>query len=243
MAAEPGAAGGATTTGWLRRQKGSVPSPTVVALTLVTGAVDAISFMALGGVFTSVMTANLALLGLAVGSDNLTLAWHVVVALAGYACGILAGAWCGIRPARERPFRWDGARTALAGELLLVCGFLAGWLAVGGTPDTAAQLGLLATASLAMGCQSGLIRVAGAPDVSTTYLTGTLTGILAELVTTRRLQRSNLVLIGVLPLGAALGGALVTWARPFAPVLPAALLAATLVLSFTPSDGRRPPAA
>ncbi|MDX3854327.1 YoaK family protein [Streptomyces sp. AK02-01A] len=243
MAAEPGSAGRATTTtGWLSRQKGSVPSATVVALTLVTGAVDAISFMVLGGVFTSVMTANLALLGLAVGSDDLTLAGHVVVALAGYVCGILGGAWCGIRPAREKPFRWDGARTALAGELLLVCGFLGGWIAVGGTPGMAAQLGLLATASLAMGCQSGLIRVAGARDVSTTYLTGTLTGILAELVTTGRLQRSNIVLIGVLPVGAALSGALVTWARPFAPVLPAALLAATLALSFAPANGRGPTA-
>jgi uncharacterized membrane protein YoaK (UPF0700 family) len=217
---------------WLTRQPASRPSVTLVALTLVTGSVDAISFTALGDVFTSVMTANLALLGLAVGSHNSAMAGHVLVALGGYVCGVMVSSRVVARPAPETASHWDGARTALAGEFLLICGFLAGWIAVGGRPGGGAQLGLLATAAVAMGGQSGVVRATAAPNVSTTYLTGTLTGILAELVTTGRLQRSNLVLITVLPVGAALSGLLITWARVYAPVLPAALLAATLLLSF-----------
>ncbi|HEX5292883.1 MAG TPA: DUF1275 family protein, partial [Streptosporangiaceae bacterium] len=39
----------------------------MVALTLVTGATDAVAFTRLGNVFTSVMTGNMVLLGVAVG--------------------------------------------------------------------------------------------------------------------------------------------------------------------------------
>lgn len=225
---------------WLTGHTGPAPSAVVVVLTLVTGAVDALSFMALGDVFTSVMTANLALLGLSVGSDDFTLAGHVAVALAGYVCGVLLGSGIAALDSARRPPRAGGARLALAAELLLVCGFLGGWLAVGGRPSDGAQLGLLATAAVAMGCQSGVIRTAGTPTMSTTYLTGTLTGILAELVTTGRLQRSNLVLIAVLPIGAALSAVLVTWARTYAALLPAGLLAVAILLTFLPGGDDRP---
>ncbi|WP_327238268.1 DUF1275 domain-containing protein [Streptomyces sp. NBC_01317] len=232
--ARSGRAGGPLTS----RHAGSTPSATVVTLTLVTGAVDALSFMALGDVFTSVMTANLALLGLSVGSDDFTLTGHVAVALAGFVCGVLLGS----RIAASGDPGKAPHRAALVVETLLLCGFLAGWIAVGGRPAGGAEMGLLATAAVAMGCQSGMIRVIGTPTMSTTYLTGTLTGILAELATKGRLQRSNVVLIAVLPLGAALSAILVTWARTYAPVLPAGLLLTATLLSFVP-PGEPPPGA
>jgi hypothetical protein len=63
-----------------------------VTLTLGTGATDVASFTRLGDVFTSVMTGNLVLLGLAVGRLSGSLATHAVVALAGYLVGAAAGA-------------------------------------------------------------------------------------------------------------------------------------------------------
>ncbi len=42
----------------------------VAALTVTTGAVDATAFLALGKVFSSVITGNLVLLGVAAGSGN-----------------------------------------------------------------------------------------------------------------------------------------------------------------------------
>ncbi|QIQ06493.1 YoaK family protein [Streptomyces liangshanensis] len=220
------------------RRGGTAPSATVVTLTLVTGAVDTLSFMALGDVFTSVMTANLALLGLSVGSDDLTLTGHVAVALAGYTCGVLLGSRLSApgKPAQAPQ------RAALAVETLLFCGFLAGWIAVDGRPAGGAEMGLLATAAVAMGCQSGMVRVVGTPTMSTTYLTGTLTGILAELATKGRLQRANVVLIAVLPVGAVLSAILVTWARVYAPVLPAGLLLGATLLSFVPPGESLPEA-
>lgn len=54
----------------------------VVVLAATTGATDAMSFLGLGGVFTSVMTANLVLLGVSAGQRSGALAVHVGTAVA-----------------------------------------------------------------------------------------------------------------------------------------------------------------
>ena len=64
----------------------------VVVLTLVTGVTDAIGFTRLGGVFTSVMTGNMVLMGVAVGRADALLALHVGVAFCAYVIGGFAGA-------------------------------------------------------------------------------------------------------------------------------------------------------
>src|SRR5690242_21103243 len=64
----------------------------VVLLTLTTGAVDVTSFLALGNVFSSVVTGDMVLLGAAAGTGRPELAVHSGVALAGYLAGVLAGA-------------------------------------------------------------------------------------------------------------------------------------------------------
>ncbi|MGW2053777.1 YoaK family protein [Streptomyces sp. NPDC001840] len=212
----------------------------VLALTLTTGSVDAISFLALGGVFTSVMTANMALLGLAVGSQDLSLAAHALMAFGGYVCGALAGTRIAV--AKRGPLGYGAHQTALAVELLVLCGVLACWMAVSGRPGPGTRIGLLVAAAFAMGCQSAVVRVAGAPNVSTTYLTGTLTGVLAELATKRRLRWKTALLILTLPIGAAWSGYLVTDARFFAPVLPVAFLTVALVTSVARERGFRQPA-
>src|ERR1700728_3039841 len=63
----------------------------VVVLALTSGAIDAVTFVRLGNVFSSVITGNLALLGLAVGEHHSALAVSSGLALAAYAVGVLAG--------------------------------------------------------------------------------------------------------------------------------------------------------
>src|SRR6516164_11764457 len=70
----------------------SIRDSLVVLLTLTTGAVDAASFLALGNVFSSVITGNLVLLGVAAGTGRAELAVRSGVALAGYMAGVAAGA-------------------------------------------------------------------------------------------------------------------------------------------------------
>jgi uncharacterized membrane protein YoaK (UPF0700 family) len=204
------------------------PVATAVALTVATGAMDAISFLALGGVFTSVMTANLSLLGISLGAQDPARARDAAVAVAGFIVGALLSARIvrGERPARRT--RW-----ALGVEVLALGGLWAGWATTGGHPGGGARLWLLAVAALAMGGQSGLVRAVGPSGMSTTYLTGTLTGLLVDVARDGRMRWFSLALLAALVVGAALGGLLVTHAAPAAPALPAGLVALVLLVSFT----------
>ncbi|MFC4031219.1 DUF1275 family protein [Streptomyces polygonati] len=207
----------------------STASASLLLLTLATGAVNAIGFMALGGVFTSVMTANLGLLGLAAGGGRAALAGHAAVAIAGFAAGVPIG---GRLAATEGGSRWAGVRGALAAELLILCGITAAWAALDGRPGGTGRLVLLAAAAVAMGCQSGTVQVGAPPGTSTTYLTGAITGVLSELARTGAFRARTALVIAMLPLGAALGGLLVTRAREAAPAAPALLVGAALALSW-----------
>lgn len=205
------------------------PVATAVALTVATGAMDAISFLALGGVFTSVMTANLSLLGISAGAQDPGRARDAAVAVTGFIVGALLSA----RIVRgERPVR--RTRWALGVEALALGGLWAGWATAGGHPGGGARLGLLAVAAFAMGGQSGLVRAVGPPGMSTTYLTGTLTGLLVDVARDGRVRWVSVALLAALVVGAALGGLLVTYAAPAAPALPAGLVALVLLVSFTP---------
>ncbi|MEV0965941.1 MULTISPECIES: DUF1275 family protein [unclassified Streptomyces] len=204
-------------------------------LTLLAGALNAISFLALGGVFVSVMTANLALVGIAAGGSDPSLAVNSVVALAGYIAGVLLGAR--YRERRERESR-PALRGLLGGEMLLLCGVLAGWFAADGSPPAALRTVLLGAAALAMGCQSATIRATAPPGVSTTYMTGLLTAVLTDVLARRRPDWSRTALLLAIPAGAALGTLAVGTARTAAPLLPVVLLAAVLVL---PTDRLDPP--
>jgi uncharacterized membrane protein YoaK (UPF0700 family) len=200
-----------------------------VALTVVTGAMDAITFTRLGEVFSSVMTGNLVLLGVSAGRADGALAIHVAVAVAGFVGGVLlAGAITG--PPARASGRWPPrVSAALAVELALLAGFFVGWAVRGGRPDGTVQVVLLLLAGTAMGVQTGAVRAIGISGLSTTYLTGTLAGILATLVTDGRLQRRSLIILAALIVGAAVATLLVVHVPTAAPALPVALLLVVLV--------------
>ncbi|MER6617704.1 YoaK family protein [Streptomyces xantholiticus] len=213
---------------WPGRQDGPGHRAVFILLTLVSGALNAISFMALGGVFVSVMTANLALVGIAVGGFDLRLAGNSVVALVGYVAGVLLGARVWERCERSRR---SGPRTLLIGELVLLCAVLTGWLVTDGGPPSPLQIVLLGAAALAMGCQGAMIRGAGPPGLSTTYMTGLLTALLTDVLAGRRPDWNKAALLAAIPVGAALGALVVVTARAGALLLPVVLLAAALVLT------------
>jgi uncharacterized membrane protein YoaK (UPF0700 family) len=161
-----------------------------VLLTAGTGATDVASFTRLGGVFTSVITGNLVLFGLSVARASADLAEHTAVSVAGYVLGVAIGARVIAlasrrgRPGREAAEDWPAMVTAaLTIEFALLAVLSAGWELTGTRPAGAVQFLLLAAAATAMGVQSAAVRGLGRGDFSTTYLTGTLTGLVAALVT------------------------------------------------------------
>jgi uncharacterized membrane protein YoaK (UPF0700 family) len=218
-----------------------------IALTFGSGAADVASFTRLGSVFTSVMTGNIVLWGLAAATSSLILFSHAAVAIAGYIVGVAGGTWVAHGAKEEEAS--SSQESVLPGhviwvllaELTLLAGFAVGWEVTGGRPAGWAQFGLLATLAAAMGVQSSAVRDMGLTEVSTTYLTGTLTGLVSSLVSPRQDTphgtRRFGVLIG-LAAGASLCGLFVATVARAVPVLPLAALLTTLVLATAP-DGRR----
>lgn len=196
----------------------------LLALAFGSGAVDAISFLGLGRVFTANMTGNIVLLGLAVGSAAGGEATRSAVSLVAFTAAVFTALWLARRVRQGRPAA--GVATAFALEAVVQIGFLVGWLLASGRPAHALELVLVAVSALAMGLQSGAVTRLGVRGVSTTYITGTLVGLIGELVTLtgsrRDWVRRGLVLVALLA-GAACGGLMVVGARRLAPVVPLAM--------------------
>jgi uncharacterized membrane protein YoaK (UPF0700 family) len=191
-----------------------------IALTFGSGANDVASFTRLGGVFTSVMTGNIVLWGLSAAERSVSLFSHTAVSIAGYITGVAGGTW-----------------VAHGFKLVLLAGFSAGWEITGARPAGWTEFVLLAVLAAAMGVQSSSVNEMGLAHVSTTFLTGTLTGLVSSLVrpgqSTQYGGRRIGVLIG-LAAGALLSGLLVATAPRVVPALPLAAVISVLVLSSAP---------
>ncbi|MGH3191022.1 MAG: YoaK family protein [Streptosporangiaceae bacterium] len=214
----------------------------VIALTFGSGATDVACFTRVGGVFASVMTGNIVLWGLAAAHGSLSLFSHATVSLAGYVVGVIAGTRIayGLRAKKGEGGVWPEHVTwALRAELVLLAGFTVGWEVSGGRPAGWAQYCLLAAAAAAMGVQAAAARDMGLAEVTTTYLTGTLTALVSSLArpgleTPHRARRFS-VLFG-LAAGASLSGLLIATAADAMPTLPLAGVVTALVLA----DRNRP---
>jgi uncharacterized membrane protein YoaK (UPF0700 family) len=212
----------------------------VVVLALTAGAIDAVTFVRLGSVFSSVITGNLALLGLAAGERHGALAVNSGLALAAYAVGVLAGgALAGPREG-EQPV-WPRQTTmTMAAELVVLAAFSVGWLAADGHPSGGVRMTLLTLTAVAMGLQSAAVRLLG--QMSSTYLTSTLIGIFQSLGARREpqdWQRSTGVLIAFVA-GAALGVAAAGAAPALVPVAVLVPLAVVVLCAARSTALRQP---
>jgi uncharacterized membrane protein YoaK (UPF0700 family) len=203
----------------------------VVLLTLVTGAIDAIGLTRLGGVFTSVMTGNMVLLGLSVAKANVSIVYHTAVAFGGYVVGSLVGARVAGHHDGERDGLWPRPIVrALAVELAFLVVFGVWWELVAGAPNTGAAYAMLALNAVALGVQSAAVLRFGISGLSTTYLTGTLTQLVASLTKRREpIQGRSVFILLALIGGAALGAAVALNAPRAAPLVPIGVLVIVVV--------------
>ncbi len=217
----------------------------LVCLTLSSGAVDAISYLGLGKVFTANMTGNIVLLGLAVGRSEGSQVVRAAISLVAYA----AGAFLASRIARrgEDQSIWRREVTlVLALEALLQAGLFAAWLASSGHPGQTAEALMVGLSALAMGIQSAAVAALGVAGVTTTYVTGTLTGLMGGLGAgsgnRSELARRAIVLVALLA-GAAIAAVILTNVRRLAPLLPLLLTGAVVVYAATRWRAAEPAAA
>jgi len=201
-------------TGTGGKPQGPLP-PLLLALTVVTGVVDAVSILRLGRVFVANMTGNVVFSGFAlVGAPGFSLSASLA-ALAGFLVGALGGGVLAGRLGRDRGLL---LRAGAAAELVLVAGALA---LTAGLPGAGARDGIAALLALAMGIQNAMARRLAVPDLTTTVLTMTLTGIAADV----RAQGHGLAVLRrrILAVAAmfagAVGGALLVLHAGTAPAL------------------------
>ena len=149
----------------------------LLALTVVTGVIDAISFLGLGHIFTANMTGNVVFLAFALGGAQGLSAIRSVTALLIFAFGGLLGG----RVINRRPRTSAGlllvARKAECVLLVLATGVTA--FAPAELPSTSAYAVIVCTA-FAMGFRNAIARKLAVPDLTTTVLTLTVTGLAAE---------------------------------------------------------------
>ncbi len=230
----------------------------VVLLTVTTGAVDAASFLFLGHVFCSVVTGTMVLLGISAGTHDPELALDCGVALASYVVGVVAGTPLAVRRAGRWLEGWPARRwhratrhheiwpswltVALAAEFCMLAVFCLGWELTSGRPSGVTQRLLLASAGVAMGIQGATVRQLG--EISTTYLTGTLTGVISALATGRRPDglRRSLGIFVALVTGAILSSLITMYQPALLPILVLAPIALVIWLASA-RFGPRPAAA
>jgi uncharacterized membrane protein YoaK (UPF0700 family) len=150
----------------------------LLTLTFSTGLVDAVSYLGLGRVFSANMTGNVVLLGFGIaGGYDLPIVAPIVSLLAFVAGAALGGRLADALVHRHRVHL--GA--ALGGEvaLLVVATLVTALAAV--RPDAASGDTVIGLLALAMGVRNATVRRLAVPDLTTTVLTLTLTGLAADL--------------------------------------------------------------
>src|ERR1700686_474211 len=127
------------------------------ALTVSSGAIDAISFLALGKVFSAFMTGNIAFLGLRVAGAGGPGAVSILVSIAAFAAGVYLSTRI-VKPTESSGMWSQRFTVALGVSLLAHAVFLDVWFATKGQPPVDGAHILLGLWGFAMGIQSAAVR-------------------------------------------------------------------------------------
>jgi uncharacterized membrane protein YoaK (UPF0700 family) len=224
----------------LKRGVASVRHPltrALLVLTFTTGLVDAVSYLALGHVFTANMTGNIVLLGFGIaGSGGLPVV-APIISLAAFLLGAGVGGVLVKRMGKRHPALVARA-LGIEVALLAVAAVVAAVATI--QPDQFSAYVLIALMAFAMGVRNATVRRIAVPDLTTTVLTMTLTGLAADSPpaggsgtgSTRKIAAVAAMLIG------ALCGALLLKASLWAPLAVAAAIALATWLVYVPAAVR-----
>jgi len=211
------------------------PMPVLLlALTVLTGVIDAVSILSLGRVFVANMTGNVVFVGFAlVGIPGFSLSASLFALL-----GFLVGAFAaGAVVPRIRGGRGVLLRGTAAVELAIVAIAMIIAIVAGRHAHDAPVDAMAAVCALAMGVQNTVARRLAVPDLTTTVLTMTLTGLAADVPAGAGLPviGRRLLAVAAMVVGAIVGAILVRdhgaqGGLILAAAILAAVVAATMVL-------------
>ncbi|MFE7095253.1 YoaK family protein [Streptomyces erythrochromogenes] len=149
----------------------------MVALTAVTGVIEAVSLLALGPAFTAMQTGNVLFLafGVAQAPDLPTL--PAGISLAAFVLGVFCGSHLeSVTEARGR--RWFVMGLIVEAGLILIAAAAAWGLVPQYGSPTPRHLAVMAVLALAMGLRNTTIMRANVPGVPTTLVTRSMTAFL-----------------------------------------------------------------
>jgi uncharacterized membrane protein YoaK (UPF0700 family) len=199
-------------------EHGPLP-PVLISMTLVTGLVDAFSYLVLGHVFVANMTGNVVFLGFALaGAPGFSITASVAATLA-FAAGALIGGRLGTWHRGHRGRLHSAAAVCQAVFLAIAV-----ILAAAGDPGVSAwyRYGLIVVLGASMGIQNASARKLAIPDLTTTVLTLTITGIAADSKLaggTGSKAGRRLLSVATMLVGAVVGAALIRHAQIWWPLL------------------------
>ncbi|HEY9447868.1 MAG TPA: YoaK family protein [Burkholderiales bacterium] len=212
----------------------------LLLLSCAAGCIDALSYLQLGQVFVANMTGHAVLLGVSLVAVETYKIVNALMAICGFFLGAVAGSWM-VDPS-SRPTLWPRTVTiTLWLESALLGGIAVLWALTDSRTPLAVVLYVFGS-SLAMGLQSAAVRGLRAAGIATTYITGTLTTLAADMVALmRHVARSERVpadhpaglLAGVwliYILGATIGALLADGQPSLGFIVPAAL---TLIVTVS----------
>jgi uncharacterized membrane protein YoaK (UPF0700 family) len=206
----------------------------LVIMTLTTGLVNAFSYLTLGHVFVANMTGNVVFLGFALtGAPGFSIAASLG-AIAAFVVGASFGERLNSLFDRHRGQLLSIATfaQALLIGVSVVLAFLAPRLVEGGY-----RYGLIGVLGTAMGLQNAVARQLAVPDLTTTVLTLTITGIAADQTVVGGAGSKSgrrLVAVAAMFLGGLVGAVLVLHVAIYYPLLVALAAVATVVIAITP---------
>jgi uncharacterized membrane protein YoaK (UPF0700 family) len=149
----------------------------LLVLTVTTGIIDAVSYLGLGRVFSANMTGNVVLLGFGLaGAGGLPVLAPLISATA-FLAGSAAGGMLAVRTSQRRRIH---IITALTAEVVLIAAAAGFTALVDIRPEHVTGDTVIALLALAMGVRNATVRGLGVPDLTTTVLTMTLTGLSAD---------------------------------------------------------------
>ena len=220
---------------------GPLPS-LLLGLTVVTGLVDAFSYLVLGHVFVANMTGNVAFWAFALAGARGFSIGASAVALVSFGIGAFAGGRAGIRLGQDRAHLL-GAVVSCQAVLVATAVIVA---ALSPQPVSGGfRYPLIIALAVAMGSQNATVRHLGVPDLQTTnVLTTAITGIAADSRTTAGNRSSagrRSLSVVALFIGALVGAVFVLHVAMLVPLI-VALVALTAIAGTIRLLGRANPA-
>jgi len=194
-------------------------APVLISMTVVTGLVDAFSYLTLGHVFVANMTGNVVFLGFALAGAPGFSVLASATALAAFAAGALVG---GRLAARHGQHRGRLHSSAAAAQALFLAASVVLAVLSGSPVGAGYRYALIVGLGTSMGIQNAAARKLAVPDLTTTVLTLTITGLAADSALaegTGSKAGRRVVPIASMLVGALIGAALVLHTAIYYPLV------------------------